>query len=156
MAPNFAECIKPVDPERFHFALGVFCAAADMKGPCQNPQEFGVNIREDDGSLTRLSFTDRPENRGLLAVKKEFTDPAEFQSMGFRLMTVGEVMRERKLRKWGLIRDDESGQTEIHDAVVNALAMAPFRKSGTLDRPAFLALVRSEQKRIEAEEVSEG
>lgn len=156
MAPNFYERIKPVDPERFHFALGVYCAAAAMKGPYPNPQEFGVNIREDDGSLVRVSFADLPENRGLLAVKKEFTDRAEFQSMTFRLMIFGEVMRERKLRKWGLIRDGESGQTEIHDAVVNALALAPFRKSGTLDRPAFLALVKSEQKRIEAGEVSEG
>ena len=105
MARNFAERTKPVDPERFHFALGVYCTAAALKGPAPNPQEYGVNIVEDDGNVARITFTDSPENRGILAVKKEFPDPAEFQSMGFRLLTVGEIVRDRKLRKWGLVRE---------------------------------------------------
>jgi hypothetical protein len=147
VAPNFAERIKPVDPERFRFALGVYCAAAALKGPAPNPEEFGIDILEDDGSATRISFTDRPENRGMLAVKKEFPDPAEFQSMSFRLLTFGEIMKDRKLRKWGLVRDGETGQTEIHDAVISALATAPFRKSGALDRGAFLASVKAESEK---------
>lgn len=149
MTPNFAERIKALDPERFHFALGVYCAAAALKGPAPNPQEFGLNIVNDDGSAASITFTDRPENRGMLAVKKEFPDPDEFESMAFRLMTFGEVIRDRKLRKWGLVRDGETGQTEVHDAVINALAMAPFRKSGSLDRDAFLSLVRVGRGKIE-------
>ena len=58
-------------------------------------------------------------------------------------------MRDSELRKMRLVRDGEAGETEIHDAVINAFAMAPFRKSGTLDRRAFLALVESEHERIE-------
>lgn len=152
MAPNFAERIKPVDPERFHFALGVYCAAAALKGPAPNPQEFGLNLLNDDGSESKITFTDRPENRGMLAVRKEFPEPTEFQSMGFRLMTFSRIMRYRKLRKWGLVRTGESGQTEIHEAVINALAMAPFRKTGVLDREAFLSLVEIERQKCEASE----
>ena len=84
MAPNFSQRITAVDPERFHFALGVYCAAAAMKGPYPNPQQFGLNLVEDDGSAKRISFTDIPGNRGMLAVKKEFPDPEEFQRLGFR------------------------------------------------------------------------
>jgi hypothetical protein len=156
MAPNFAERIKPIDPERFQFALGVYDAAAAMKGPYDNPQQFGLNVVEVDGSTTRIAFADIPDNRGMLAVRKEFPDPAEFQSMGFRLFTFARIMKDRKLRKMGLVREGEGGHTEIHCAVINALAMAPFRKSGALDRTAFLALVKSEHKRIEAEEAGEG
>jgi hypothetical protein len=107
---------------------------------------------KDDGNTELITFTDRPENRGILAVKKEFPDPAEFESMGFRLLTVGEIVRDRKLRKWGLVREGEAGAIEIDDAVVNALALAPFRRSGKLDREKFLALVKSERERIEGEE----
>lgn len=151
MASNSEQRVKPVDPERFHFALGVYRAAADLKGPAPNPQEYGLDIVDDDGSVMRLSFADRAENRGMLAVKNEFPDDAEFKGMGVRLMTLSEIIRDRKLRKWGLIRDGETGQIEIHPAVISALATAPFRQSGTLDRTAFLALVKAEQRKIEAE-----
>jgi hypothetical protein len=63
----------------------------------------------------------------LLAIKKQFPDPAEFQCMGFRPMTVGQILKEPKLRKMGSIRDGQDGQIEIHQAVINALALAPFR-----------------------------
>jgi hypothetical protein len=36
--------------------------------------------------------------------------------------------------------------------VLNALAQAPYRRSGALDRQAFLEPVKSERMRIEAEE----
>jgi hypothetical protein len=153
MAPNYKERIKPVDPERFQFALGVFNAAADMKGPYPNPEQFAVNLIEDDGSISRLSLTDRPENRGMMALKKEFPDSQEFQCIGFRILTLPEVIRDRKLVAMGLIREGENGVVEIHDAVVTALAGAPFRKSGTLDKDAFLALAQTEYERMEADKI---
>jgi hypothetical protein len=39
-------------------------------------------------------------------------------------------------------------QIEIHEAVINALALAQFRKSRALDKAAFPALVRPEHERI--------
>jgi hypothetical protein len=154
MAPNFNSRIKAVDPERFHFALGVFSAAAAMKGPYPNPQTFSVNIVDTDGSATRIAFTDRPENRGMVALKSEFPDAEEFECISFRILTLPEVIRNRQLIGRGLVRDGENG-LEIHDAVVNALAIAPFRKSGALDKSAFLALVKSEHKKLQEIEANE-
>ena len=50
-----------------------------------------------------------------------------------------------------MIRHREDG-VEIHDAVLNALATAPFRKSGVLDKPAFHTLVKAEYTKLEAAE----
>lgn len=150
MALNFAQRIKPVDLDRFRFALGVFGAAAALKGPAPNPAQFSVRIQEDDGTLTKFSFTDRLENRGILALKQQFPDSDDLESMSFRILTLSEVLRDKKLSKLGVVRIDEDGNTEIHDAVVSALATAPFRKSGKLDMAAFIAIVKSEFKRIES------
>ena len=151
MAPNFAERIKPVDPERFRFAVGVFGAAAELGGPAPNPTQFGVNIVDDDGSATEIRFTDRPENRGLLAVRKEFPDAPDLESMSFRILSLGEVVRMERLSKLGVIHVDEAGQLMVRDSVIYALAGAPYRKSGKLDKAAFVAAVKSEFDRIEAD-----
>lgn len=147
MAPNFNERIRPVDPERFRFALGVFQAAAAMKGPFPNPQNFSLHIVDDDRTANTISFTDIPENRGMIAIKKEFPDPEEFQCIGFRILTFSEVIKNDKLVSMGLIRMDEHGQTEVHDSVILALAQAPFRKSGALDKKAFIELVKYERQK---------
>jgi hypothetical protein len=68
-----------------------------------------------------------------------------------RLAHFTEVVADKKLVKWGMVKHSEGG-LEIHDAVVNALAAAPFRKSGVLDKTAFHALVKAEYNRLEAEE----
>jgi hypothetical protein len=152
MAPNFAQRIKPTDPQRFSFALGVYQAAAALKGPAPNPEQFSINIAEEDGSRTKISFVDRPENRGMLAVKEQFPDPDEFQSMAFRILSFGEVLQDQKLSKMGVVRRDDTGNLEVHDSVIYGLATTPFRKSGKLDRPAFIAAVKSKYEKMEADE----
>jgi hypothetical protein len=112
---------------RLHRALAARVGRSGAATTRRIPQQFGLNLLEDDGSTTRISFTDIPGNRGLLAIKKQFPDPAEFQCMGFRPMTVSQILKEPKLRKMGSIRDGQDGQIEIHQAVINALALAPFR-----------------------------
>src|ERR1700744_3463135 len=99
MAPNYAERMKPVDRDRFKFALDVFGAAADLKGPAPNPEQYAVNIRDDDGSVTEFRFTDRPENRGLLAVNREFKGAPDLESMCFRILNLPEVIRMERLSK---------------------------------------------------------
>lgn len=149
MAPNYAERIKPVDRDRFKFALGVFGAAAELKGPAPNPTQFGVNIVDDDGSVSAIRFTDRPENRGLLALKREFAEAPDLESMSFRILNLPEVIRIERLSKWEVVQVDGAGQLMVHDSVIYALAQAPFRKSGKLDKIAFVAAVKSEYARME-------
>jgi hypothetical protein len=150
MAPNFTQRIKSIDPERFSFAIGVYQTAASLKGPAPNPSQFSVNVVDEDGTRTKFRFVDRPETRGMLAVKEQFPDPDEFQSMAFRIMSFGEILQDKKLAELGVVRRDDNGDVEVHDAVIYSLATAPYRKSGRLDRPAFIAAVKYEYERMEA------
>jgi hypothetical protein len=68
----------------------------------------------------------------------------------WRLDALGDAVEHASDMKLGLIRPGEGDATEIHDAVISALAQAPFRKNGQLDQRAFIALVKSEFEKIEA------
>lgn len=151
MAPNFAERIKPVEPERFKFAVGVWGAAAELKGPAPNPNQYSVNLVDDDDSVMEIRLADRAENRGLLAIRREFPGADDLESISFRILNMGAVVRMERLSKMGVIQVDETGQLLVHDSVIYALARAPFRKSGKLDKAAFVAAVKSEFDRIEAD-----
>ncbi|SRR5579871_1666869 len=129
------EKIEPVKPERLHQALGIYqsaLVATETGDQANGPAEA-------------------PSLRGMQAVKREFPDPTEFLSLCYRLRHFTEVVSDRKLAKWGMVKHTEGG-LEIHDAVVNALAAAPFRKSGVLDKDVFHELVKAEYNRLEAAE----
>jgi hypothetical protein len=128
--------VGPVTPERLHQALGIYQSALVAK--------------EGEGSAD-ASPTEPASRRAILAVKREFPDASEFQSLSVRLQHFTEVLGDKKLVKWGMVKHSEGG-IEIHDAVVNALAAAPFRKSGVLDKVAFHALVKAEYTKLESAE----
>src|SRR5947209_11950255 len=108
--------VSPVKPERLHQALGVYQSAL---------------VESDEGAAN--ASAEPASVRGLAAVKREFPDPAEFVSLSYRLQHFTEVVTDKTLAKWGMVKHSEGG-LEVHDAVLNALAAAPFRKSGVLDR----------------------
>lgn len=132
------EKVGPVEPARLHQALGVYQSAL-----AANASNSGANDTDSADEPASL--------RGILAVKREFPDPTEFLSLSLRLKRFTEVIGDKKLVKWGMVKHSEGG-LEIHDAVVNALAAAPFRKSGVLDKDAFHELVKAEYNRLEAAE----
>jgi hypothetical protein len=133
--------IAPIDPERFHRALGLYQAAvAAEASPAAAPSASQADAQNVAGV------------RGILAVKKEFPDAEEFHSLSLRLQRFAEVIGDKKLAKWGMVSYTNHGGFEIHDAVINALAKAPFRKSGVLDKPAFHTMVKAEFERLKATE----
>jgi hypothetical protein len=132
------EKVGPVEPGRLHQALGVYQSALVAKAP-----ESGAGETESVAESAIL--------RAMQAVKQEFPDPNEFLSLSLRLKRFTEVVSDKKLIKWGMVKHSEGG-LEIHDAVVNALAAAPFRKSGVLDKEVFHELVKAEYTRLEAAE----
>ncbi|SHN79766.1 hypothetical protein [Bradyrhizobium erythrophlei] len=132
------EKVNPVAPERLHQALGIYQSA--LVG---EPDEKGEAPAVDEPA----------SQRALLAVKREFADPKEFFSLSLRLQRFTEIVGDRTLIKWGMVKHSEGG-IEVHDAVVNALAAAPFRKSGVLDKDVFHELVKAEFNRLEAAEKS--
>ena len=130
--------IAAVKPERLHQALGIYQSA--------------LVAGEGTGNADAAASVDEPASfRAILAVKREFPDPAEFLSLSLRLQRFTEIVSDRKLIKWGMVKHSEGG-LELHDAVVNALAAAPFRKSGVLDKDVFHELVKAEYNRLEAAE----
>ena len=143
MTAKATEKIAPIDPERFHRALGVYQAAVAAQ---KSPEAGG----ESSSQGQKQEADDAAGIRGILAVKKEFPDAMEFQSLSLRLRRFSEVIGDKKLAKWGMVAYTKHGGFEIHDAVINALAKAPFRKSGVLDKPAFHTLVKAEYSKLEA------
>jgi hypothetical protein len=152
MSSDSEEKIRPIDPERFHLALGVYQAALAAEAPQANAGGTPSTAIEKDSSATAAPSAEPRGNRGILAVRKEFPDTEEFRSLSLRLQRFTEVIADKKLIKWGLVQFTRSGGFEIHDAVINALAAAPFRKSGVLDKPAFHSLVKAEYTRLQAAE----
>jgi hypothetical protein len=133
MSAATEEKVPPVKPERLHQALGIYQSA------------LVASEGEDTSAVEPAS------RRAILAVKREFPDAGEFRSLSVRLQHFTELLGDKKLVKWGMVKHSEGG-LEVHDAVVNALAAAPFRKSGVLDKVAFHALVKAEYTRLEAAE----
>ena len=148
MSAKAIEKIAPIDPERFHRALGVYQAAV----VAQNSPEGEPAEGRQEGAPAAAQGDDAAGVRGILAVKKEFPDAQEFQSLSLRLQRFAEVIGDKKLLKWGMVQYTKNGGFEIHDAVINALAKAPFRKSGVLDKVAFHTLVKAEFSRLKAAE----
>ncbi len=138
MSSESEDRVRPVDPERFHQALGIYQAAL----AAERPQASEAS-----------PDADSPADRGIVAVKQEFPDAGEFQSLSLRLQRFSEIISDRKLIKWGMVHHSEGG-IEVHDAVINALAAAPFRKSGVLDKIAFHTLVKAEYAKLEAGEAT--
>jgi hypothetical protein len=137
MSATTEEKVEPVKPERLHLALGIYQSA--------------LAATEESDSDETVAPGAAASRRAILALKREFPEAGEFQSMSVRLQHFTEVLGDKKLIKWGMVAHSEGG-LEIHDAVVNALATAPFRKSGVLDKVAFHALVKAEYTRLESEE----
>jgi hypothetical protein len=145
---NPQDRIGPVDPERFHLALSIYQAAlaADRARAKSSPVPVATGA-----PAIGIQLANAASKRAIFAVQKEFPEADEFQDLSIRLRSFFDILGDRKLIKWGMIRHNENG-VELHDAVINALATAPFRKSGVLDKAAFHALVKAEYTRLEAGE----
>lgn len=143
---NSEEKIRPVEPARFHKALGLYQAALAAEGLKASVQASSPHPAATDGPQP----TDVSAIGAILVLKKEFPEPGEFHSLSHRLGRLAEVIGDKKLARWGMVKYSPGGGFEIHDAVINALATAPFRKSGVLDKVAFHDLVKAELTRVEA------
>lgn len=151
MGSSSEERTRPIDPERFQLALGIYQAALAADRASAKPGESSSTPAANKGAAIGIQLASAADKRAMLAVQNEFPDADEFQNLSIRLHKFFDVLGDRKLIKWGMVRHNENG-VELHDAVIHALATAPFRKSGVLDKVAFHALVKAEYTRLEAGE----
>jgi hypothetical protein len=151
-SPLFAQITATAPPDVFLACFEVYQNAAVMKMPVTNPQEY--KIRLDD---TVYAFTDRPENRGMLAVK-EFLGKEQiehFPAISNRLLAMAGIIqhvRKEPLFQQFFRADEEDGGYSVSDALLRAFALADFvEKSLEFD----LRSVREHALRIEEEEDEE-
>lgn len=113
-----------VEPEEIVFAMLAGDAAAKLKTPVENPSLYGINlVDEKNGKVSRLTFTDNPFNRAMLAVK-DHSKGDQFISIMMRILSLHEILENDKLKEWVRISDD--GSEEIADALIYAAAKAPL------------------------------
>jgi hypothetical protein len=122
-----------VPTDEFRFAFSVALAAASLATPVENPQNFGINLLEEDGSVTRIAFTDRPANRAMLAIKKHCAgDSEKFKAICIRYMAT----KSLPFRDPWLITT-EDGMVQLHDAIIDAAADFPVNGRGLFNAQAF-------------------
>jgi hypothetical protein len=151
MSSTAGEKVRPVDPKRLHLALDIYQTAIAADRANVQASEASSNSDEKGAPAIGIQLASAAAQRAMLAVQKEFPEAEEFQSLSLRLDRFFDLLGDRKLIKWGMVQHRDTG-VEIHDAVIQALALAPFRKSGVLNRDAFHALVKLEYEKLEAEE----
>lgn len=115
----------PVDPDTYLFYNGVYCAAAHMTMPVENPAAKVIEVGEGQA----FSFTDIPMNRGMLAATREMRQQGladdVMQAIMVRLMHFGEVFGKEELKPF-LKPSDEPGATMVSEALIKACATARF------------------------------
>ena len=123
------EKVNAVEPERLHQALGIYQSALIAGEPGDSVD--GSAAGDETASL-----------RAMQAVKLEFPDPKEFLSLSLRLKRFTEVVSDKKLIKWGMVKHSEGG-LEIHDAVVLGCVLSVgIRNPIAFVRVAIAAITR--------------
>ncbi len=122
-----------VPADEFRFAFGLALAAASLATPVENPENFGVNLVEENGSVTRVNLKDRPDNRAALAIKKHCAgDSEKFKAIFTRYLAI----RSLPFREpWLIVMDD--GMIRLHEAMIDAAADFPVNGNGLFNVGAF-------------------
>ena len=70
--PSNATQIPAVSPDEMLFAIQAGQAAAMHRMPSKNPEQFGINLIDEDGGgeLNEIRLTDNPMNRFALTVRE--------------------------------------------------------------------------------------
>jgi len=123
--------------DAFHHA---YKAAAFPGNPFPDPTEKGLTIDNEDGTASRLSFTDVPENRVAFAILQRYTDDRMFGMIFLmRYMSLGQVWGDPRCERWKRIGDD--GQEEINEATIHAAAVAPMTDQMLFDLDRYFEIV---------------
>lgn len=140
----------PVEPKELMFALSVGHAAATLKMPVENPELMGVNLRdEQSGQVMRISLTDRPMNRAMLALREQFKGD-KFVNIGMRRWALARIMEHKAVQEW--IRKGPDGFMEVADSLVYAAARGSLSKRFRFNVREIVRLAREYEKLQESEE----
>lgn len=129
--PPSAALVAEVSPELFYACVLTFQAASNMTMPVVNPSEYKIGVGK-----AIYAFADRPETRGMFAVKKFLSaDQAEFFTpIMSRIFCMGGLLGElpKQERFVHFFLTGEKGEPRVRDALIKAFAVAAFLPN-TLD-----------------------
>jgi hypothetical protein len=123
--------IKPVDPDRFSYAVAVFMAGASGRMVGVKKEKLGSF--EMDGQT--YEFTDSPLNMGVSAVLSELQpEPREWTSLSYRLLTLTQLVGQNPKALSAHLRNN-AGDPSLSKVIVHAAASAKLRTDGKFDVP---------------------
>ncbi len=143
----------PIDPDEFKFCLLLGDAAGRNKMPMESPAERTITLEDTDGSTTTYRIADLPITRFMMAITQHYRglglpDDERFSrvmSVHNRIDAMIDVLRHPGGKAW--VQDvcdecsRESGETGIHDAVLQIAASAELPPSGKFNPRNFYHLV---------------
>ena len=114
-----------VDAQLFVFCAELYQAAASLAMPVENPENRPLVV---DGDKV-YALSDRPMNRGMLAVMKELREQGYPEDMRYaitsRLLHMGEIFEKKELAPF-IKPGDHPGTISVSDALLHACAKARF------------------------------
>lgn len=131
----------PVDVQEFILCVELALAAADQKlAPMTPPPAFGLNLEDDDGNVSRITFPDNPTNRKAIAIKQHCgSDREKCRNMLTRYFALETLIPA--LEQHGHVKD-QGQQSFVQEAVLHAAATAPIVNAVRFAEDDFLARVR--------------
>lgn len=114
--------------EELNFAnLSAGHAAIGNLHPLPNPENYGLNIEDQDSSIYRINFTDNRFNRTSLAMKKAFAhEPKKFKSALARLMAAADFIKKNPEIIKDHYQEEENEYCEMSRPLMEAFATLPL------------------------------
>ena len=136
--PTFEE-MPPIDPDVFIVAINFAMNAASGNAITDDPTKMGVNLLDEDGSVSKIRFADIPMNRAMLALKERFAGDSDmFASAATRMFALGNIFEDPRFYKWIKHGNDSD---EVHEAVIEADATVMLDAEGEFPPDEFLLKV---------------
>jgi len=132
--------IQPVDPDEFDTALNWAMNAAARKAIVTNPSKMGLNLDLGDGEVQRITFTDIPMNRAMMALKERYGSSDKMYSVTLRIFALFQIMHNPAMEKW--MRNGQEGWTEVNPAVTEAAATVTLDGDGNFPVETFFDKVK--------------
>lgn len=139
--------IEAVAPDEFKYAMGVCMAAASMKGPYRNPENYSMGLHDEaTGEVLDIRLVDNPMARGALAVRAQFDDSEKCVAIMLRISGVMDLIKDKRMQPY--VRGD-GDPLEIREEVLDVAAAEEMSAESGFDRELFF---RNLSARIDAAE----
>lgn len=126
------------DPAEFWSTLQYALEQSASPCPAWDPTKRGLLLQDEDGKVTRIQFTDCPENRFGFAVAERYQDNRpKLHSFMWRWFALHELLHSGKLSdRW--YRRGQDGDL-LDDRVLEVAASFPLKRRGGFGHHAFVA-----------------